>query len=126
MLGREKFKRAGVGIAKGSTQYRRISDTSGASKNSVEKMHRWVKFLIDKTVIGDRKYELKDITYHSESSISGHYKAAVNFKERWWNCNDAVVKRMEEGKVVLDAAYILFYKQIWGCLETSMTDWAFG
>ena len=63
-------------------------------------------------MIGDRKYELKDITYHSQSSISGHCKAAVNFKERWWNCNDAVVKRMEEGKVVLDAAYILFYKQI--------------
>ena len=40
--------------------------------------------------------------------MSGYYAAAVKFKERWWNCNEAVVKSMEEGKVVSEAAYILF------------------
>ena len=33
---------------------------------------------------------------------------------------------MEEGKVVSEAAYILFYKQMWECLETTMSDRAFG
>ena len=67
---------------------------------------------MDKTVTGGRNHELKGLTYHSESPTSGHYTAAVKFGERWWNCNDAVVKSMKEGKVVSKAAYILFYKQI--------------
>ena len=33
---------------------------------------------------------------------------------------------MEEGKVVLQAGYILFYKQMWGCLETTMSERVFG
>ena len=44
--------------------------------------------------------------------MSDHYRAAVKLKERWWNCNDVVVKTMEERKVVSEAAYILFYKQL--------------
>ena len=64
------------------------------------------------TVIGGRNYELKGVTYHSGSPILGHYTVTVKFKERWWNCKDVVVKNMDEGKVVLEAAYILFYKQM--------------
>ena len=67
---------------------------------------------MDNTVIGGKKYELKGVTYHLGSPMSGHYTAAMKFKERWWNCNDAVVKIMEEGKVVSEAARILFYKQL--------------
>ena len=63
-------------------------------------------------VIGGKKYELKGFTYHLGSPISGHYTAAVKFKGRWWSCNDAVVKIMEEGKVVSEADHILFYKQM--------------
>ena len=37
---------------------------------------------MDKTVIGAKKYELKRVAYHSGSSMSGHYLAAVKFKER--------------------------------------------
>ena len=81
-------------------------------ENSVEKIYNRVKFPIIKTAIGSKKYELKGVTYHSGSPMSGHYTAAVKFKERWWNCNDAVVKSVEEGKVVSEAAYILFYKQM--------------
>ena len=36
---------------------------------------------MDKTVIGGKKYELKGVTYHSGSSMSGHYTAAVKFKK---------------------------------------------
>ena len=86
-------------------------------ENSVEKFHRQVKFPMDKTVIGGKKYG---------SPMSAHYTAAVKFKERWWNCNDTVVKIMEKGKVVLEAAYILFYKQMWGYLKTTMSGRAFG
>ena len=64
-----------------------------------------MKFPVDKTVIGGKKYELKGVTYHSESPMSGHYTAAVKFKKRWWNCNDAVVKTMEEGKSVRRCFY---------------------
>ena len=41
-----------------------------------------VKFPIDITMIGGEKYELKGVTYHSGSPMSGHYTAAVKFKER--------------------------------------------
>ena len=63
---------------------------------------------MNKAVIGGRNYELKRGTYHLESPISGHFTVAVKFKERLWNCNDAVIKSIEEGKVVSEAAYILF------------------
>ena len=33
---------------------------------------------------------------------------------------------MEKGKVVLEAAYIFFYKQMWGYLKTAMSGRAFG
>ena len=71
-----------------------------------------MKFSMDNAVIGGKKCELKGVTYHSGNPVSGHYTAAVKFKERWWNCNNAVEKIMEEGKVVSEAAYILFYKQM--------------
>ena len=67
-----------------------------------------MKFPLEKKVIGDKKYELKGATYHLGSPMSGYYTAAVKFKERWWNCNDAVLKIMEERKLVSDTAYILF------------------
>ena len=81
-------------------------------ENSAEKIYKQVKFPMDKTAIGGKKYELKDVTYHLGSPMSGHYTAAVKFKERWWNCNNAVVKSVEEGKIVSGAVYIHFYKQI--------------
>ena len=56
--------------------------------------------------------------------MSCHYTAAV--KCNWLNRNDVVVKSMKEEKIVLEAAYILFYKQMCGCLETEMSDKAFG
>ena len=62
---------------------------------------------MDNTVIGGKKYELKGVTYHLRSPMSGHYTAAAKFKERGWNCNDAVVKIMEERKEVSETAYIL-------------------
>ena len=81
-------------------------------ESSVEKIYKQVKFPTDMTVVEGKKYELKGGTYDLGSPMSGHYTAAVKFKEKWWNCNDAVVKIMEEGKVVSEAAYILFYKQM--------------
>ena len=62
---------------------------------------------MDNTVIGGKKYELKGVTYHLRSPMSGHYTAAAKFKGRGWNCNDAVVKIMEERKEVSETAYIL-------------------
>ena len=95
-------------------------------ESSVEKIYKRVKFPMDKTVIGDKKYELKGVTYHSGSPMWGHYTAAVKFKKRWWNCNDAVVKTKEEGKIVSEDAFILFYMQMWGYLKTAMSDKTFG
>ena len=40
-------------------------------------------------------------------------------------CNDVVIKFMDEGEVVLEAAYTLFYKQIWGYVKSTMSDRAF-
>ena len=51
-------------------------------ENSVEKIYKLVKFPMDKTVIGGKRYKLKGVTYHSGSPKSGHYTAAVKFKER--------------------------------------------
>ena len=95
-------------------------------ESSVEKIYKRVKLPMDKTVTGGKKYELKGVRYHSGSPMSGHYTAAVKFKKRLWNCNDAVVKIMEEGKVLSEAAYILFYMQMWGYLKTTISDKAFG
>ena len=52
-------------------------------ENSVEKIYKRVKFPIGKTVIGGKKCELKEVTFHSGSPMSGHYTAAAKFKERW-------------------------------------------
>ena len=79
---------------------------------------------MDKTMIGGKKYEGSYISLGSP--IWGHYRAAVKFKEQWRNCNDAVVKIMEEGKVVSEAARILFYKQLRWYLKTTMSDRTFG
>ena len=38
----------------------------------VEKIYKRVKFSMVKTVIGGKKYELKEVTYHSGSPMSGH------------------------------------------------------
>ena len=81
-------------------------------ESSVEKICKRVKFPLGKTVIGGKKYELKGATYYSGRPLSGHYTVAVKFKERWWNCDDAVIKIIEEGNVALEVAYILFFKQM--------------
>ena len=39
--------------------------------------------------------------------------------------NDVVIKFMDEAEVVLEAAYTLFYKQIWGYVKSTMSDRAF-
>ena len=85
-----------------------------------------MKFPLDKTVIGGKKYELKGATYYSGRPLWGHYTVAVKFKERWWNCDDAVIKIIEEGNVALEVAYILFFKQMWRYLKTTMSDRTFG
>ena len=66
---------------------------------------------MEKTVIGGKRYELKRVKYHCWSPMSGYYRAAVKFKGRWWNCNDVVIKNMEERKVVPETTYILFYSK---------------
>ena len=93
----------------------------GKVESSVEKIYKQVKFPLEKTVIGSKKCEMKGVTYNSD-----HYRAAVKFKESLWNCNNAVVKIMEERNVVSEAAYVLFYKQMWGYLKTTMSDRTFG
>lgn len=65
---------------------------------------------MSKAVIGGRNYEFKRVTYHLGSPILGHYTVTVKFKEGWWNGIDVAVKNVEEGNVVLEAAYALFYK----------------
>ena len=52
-------------------------------ENSIEKIYKLVEFPMAMTVIGGRKYELTGVTYHLGSPRSGHYTAAVKFKERW-------------------------------------------
>ena len=66
------------------------------SEKSVAKIYKRMKFPMEKTVIGDKKYGLKGVTHHTGSPMSGHYRAAVKFKERWWNCNDVALKIMEK------------------------------
>ena len=78
-----------------------------------------------------RKF-ISEISYGQDNDrrqkvwIEGSYTAAVKFKEQSRNCNDAVVKIMEEGKVVSEAAHILFYKELQGYWKTTMSDRTFG
>ena len=58
--------------------------------------------------------------------MSGYYTAAVKFKEEWWNCNDAVIKSVEEKKVLSEVAYILFYKQMYRYFQTKISYNVFG
>ena len=82
--------------------------------NTVEKIYKRVKFPMENATIGGSKYRLKGVTYHSGSPRAGHYTASVAYDEHWWKCNDSVVKRIEDGEVVSESAYILFYKQLAG------------
>ena len=69
---------------------------------------------MENAAIGGNKYRLKGVTYHSGSPRAGHYTASVVYDEHWWICNDSVVKRIEDGEVVSESAYILLYKQLAG------------
>ena len=76
----------------------------------------------DKTVIGGENCELIGVKY----PMSGYYTAEVKFKEEWWNCNDAVIKSVEEKKVLSEVAYILFYKQMYRYFQTKISYNVFG
>ena len=69
---------------------------------------------MENATIRGSKYRLKGVTYHSGSPRAGRYTASVAYDEHWWKCNDSVVKRIEDGKVVSGSAYIPFYKQLAG------------
>ena len=73
-------------------------------------------------MIGGENCELNGVTY----PMSGYYTAAVKFKEEWWNCNDAVIKSVEEKKVLSEVAYILFYKQMYRYFQTKISYNVFG
>jgi ubiquitin C-terminal hydrolase len=54
-------------------------------------------------------YNLQSTVNHYGSLQSGHYYANVRIDDTWFHCNDAHVSYAQEGEVVAQPAYMLFY-----------------
>jgi ubiquitin carboxyl-terminal hydrolase 4/11/15 len=61
----------------------------------------------------DAKYDLFAVSNHYGSSGSGHYTAfCKNFVNKAWFCfDDTKVTRLDDDKIVSNAAYVLFYRR---------------
>ena len=59
-------------------------------------------------------YHLSSIICHKGSSCtSGHYIAYVRRGNRWFLCNDSLVREVDEAKVLMQKeAYMLFYERV--------------
>ena len=102
---------------------------SAKVESSVEKIYRQVKSPMDKTVIGCKKYKLEGVKNHLGSPMPCHCTVAVKFKERWWNCNDAVIEIMDEGVEsflypFFHTNVMIFEKMQWCNLTLAQRFWA--
>ena len=42
--------------------------------------------------------------------VAGHYISIVKRKDKWYICDDDEVKEISEDKILVDSAYLLFYR----------------
>lgn len=59
----------------------------------------------------DAIYDLFAISQHYGSLSSGHYTALCKNQNKWYDFDDECVNRIEEKKVLNNAAYLLFYRR---------------
>jgi ubiquitin carboxyl-terminal hydrolase 8 len=97
-----------------AVQLKRFQYTSRGvfKKHTLIEVSRGVHFF-------NKKYKLVAVCNHHGSANSGHYTATVVYggsgsggdKENWYLCDDETVLLIPKGKVVIENAYILFYKK---------------
>ena len=57
-------------------------------------------------------YDLYGICNHSGNTMGGHYTACIkNANNKWYECNDTVIKEINENKIITEKAYCLFYRK---------------
>lgn len=59
----------------------------------------------------DAVYDLFGINQHFGSLSSGHYTAFCKNQNKWYDFDDECVNRIDEKKIVNNAAYLLFYRR---------------
>lgn len=57
------------------------------------------------------RYTIFAIIIHWGKSIqSGHYISIVKRNDKWYICDDDEVKEIDEDEILVDNAYLLFYR----------------
>ena len=57
------------------------------------------------------QYSIFAIVIHWGKNIqAGHYISIVKRDDKWYCCDDDDVKEIEEDEILVDSAYLLFYR----------------
>lgn len=60
----------------------------------------------------DYVYDLYGICNHSGNTMGGHYTAFIkNANNNWYECNDTLIKEINNKKIITEKAYCLFYRK---------------
>ena len=61
---------------------------------------------------GKKKYALQCFVVHIGGFFGGHYICFVRYGDRWFRCDDAMVKEEPSIAMFLKSAYMIFYTQL--------------
>ena len=57
-------------------------------------------------------YDLYGICNHSGNSMGGHYTAYIkNANDKWYDCNDTMIKEINKENLISDKSYCFFYRK---------------
>jgi ubiquitin carboxyl-terminal hydrolase 8 len=57
-------------------------------------------------------YDLYGICNHSGNSMGGHYTAYIkNANNKWYDCNDTIIKEISKEKLISEKSYCFFYRK---------------
>lgn len=57
-------------------------------------------------------YDLYGICNHSGNSMGGHYTAYIkNANNKWYDCNDTMIKEINKDKLISEKSYCFFYRK---------------
>ena len=80
------------------------------NQNSNFKLRQMITYPLYDLNFGGQIYDLYGIVNHYGSINSGHYTAIIkNSKKEWIMCDDSILYKIEEKRVMHANAYILFY-----------------
>lgn len=58
------------------------------------------------------KYSIFAVIVHSGKSIrAGHFISFIKRENKWYFCDDELVKETTESKITVENSYLLFYRQ---------------